>query len=154
VASQPQPEPQPVVSDPVVITPVVVETTPTESAVIPEGTTQSEVVEPVTGPEEIEMIPEQMQGGMVVLDLPPKPLAATLVSSNVEIVELVQTEPTTSSVVTQEPTPTETLDPIQVETVAGPEIKLDQQSGPPWVLLGALGVALLLGLGVWRFSGR
>ena len=154
VVPQPQPEPQPVVSEPVVITPVVVETTPTESAVIPEGPTQSEVVEPVTGSEEIEIIPEQMQGGMVVLDLPPKPLAATVVSSNVEILELVQTEPTSSSVVTEEPIPADTLDPIQVETVAGPEIELDQQSGPPWVLFGALGVALLLGLGVWRFSGR
>jgi hypothetical protein len=122
--------------------------------VIPEGPTQSEVVEPVTGSEEIEIIPEQMQGGMVVLDLPPKPLAATVVSSNVEILELVQTEPTSSSVVTEEPIPADTLDPIQVETVAGPEIELDQQSGPPWVLFGALGVALLLGLGVWRFSGR
>jgi hypothetical protein len=119
--------------------------------VLVEEPSQSEEVEPAIGSEEIEMIPEQMQGGMVVVQLPPR------TSAQIDqglTVESLQPEPTVDPVVIEEISEPEPLNSVQTEAVAGPEIELNQPAQPPWLLLGALGCALLLGLGVWRFSGR
>jgi hypothetical protein len=146
----PQPNPEPV-TQPVVTEPAPIQLPISESPVSAEEPSQSEEVEPATGSEEIEMIPEPMQGGMVVVELPPR----TSVPIDQEpAVESAQPEPTAAVEVSEELSEPEPLGSVQIEAVAGPEIELNQPAQAPWLLLGAIGFALLLGLGFWRFSGR
>ena len=146
----PQPNPEPV-TQPVVTEPAPIQLPISESPVSAEEPSQSEEVEPATGSEEIEMIPEPMQGGMVVVELPPR----TSVPIDQEpAVESAQPEPTAAVEVSEELSEPEPLGSVQIEAVAGPEIELNQPAQAPWLLLGVLGFALLLGLGFWRFSGR
>jgi hypothetical protein len=122
--------------------------------VTPETPTESEPVEVVTGSEEVEMIAEPIEGGMVVVELPPRPAAATAAVAQLGNVEPVQTEPTSSVEVAQQLQGPEPLDSATIEPVAGPEIEFTEQPQLPWLLIAGLGFLLLLGLGFWRFSGR
>ena len=151
--SEPQPNPEPA-PEPVVAEPAPIQAPATESPVTPETPTESEPVEVVTGLEEVEMIAEPIEGGMVVVELPPRPAAATAAVAQLGNVEPVQTEPTSSVEVAQQLQGPEPLGSATIEPVAGPEIEFTEQPQLPWLLIAGLGFLLLLGLGFWRFSGR
>ena len=53
-----------------------------------------------------------------------------------------------------EPQPTEVETEFPVQTVAGPAIEQNSQPEFPWVWIFGAAVAGLLGLGLWRFSGK
>jgi hypothetical protein len=153
VVAEPQTNPEPT-PEPVVAEPAPIQAPATESPVTPETPTESEPVEVVTGSEEVEMIAEPIEGGMVVVELPPRPAAATAAVAQLGNVEPVQTEPTSSVEVAQQLQGPEPLDYATIEPVAGPEIEFTEQPQLPWLLIAGLGFLLLLGLGFWRFSGR
>ncbi|QKJ24834.1 hypothetical protein HRU87_01085 [Aquiluna borgnonia] len=138
--------------------------------VVSEGdeVTESEVVsEPTESPEtaispelEAELIEEIIQI-VSVPKLPSGSLAEAAPAKRQEQQPEPENVPESDSVVdagvateVSEPQPTEIETDLPVQTVAGPAIEQNSQPEFPWVWIFGIGVAGLLGLGLWRFSGK
>jgi hypothetical protein len=75
--------------------------------------------------------------------MPTLPVAVLATSS-----EQVPTEPTSQDLdLTENPE-------TQADLVAGPEVEFEPQPQFPWLMIFAAGAVALMGVGIWRFSGR
>ena len=71
------------------------------------------------------------------------------VTASTEVLEIeIQTEETPPEF------PEPTLEVQLAQPVAGDAISFESRDGFPWLIFGLAGFVLLLGIGIWRFSGK
>lgn len=150
----PPTEPAPT-GPPIVIPPAeVAEPTPTPEPTASEPETSSPEPEVVAVPELEFLVPlTEVVGGVANTTLikpsrivTPVSVASTSETSTVSgmLAELPQVP---ASEATPSPAP-------EIDLVAGPELQFESREEFPWLLASALAVVVLMGLGIWRFSGR
>ena len=155
--AEPEPVSQPAVDPtpsgpPIVVVPVV---TPEPEPVVvtesqPVTATESDVL-----PDLDFLVPSaEMVGGIVRVESDVRPRAAVAAIPTLPVAvlatssEQVSTEPSSQDLdLTQYPE-------TQADLAAGPEVEFEPQPEFPWLMIFAAGAVALMGVGIWRFSGR